>query len=349
MMATPSHVPQDLLPPSLLPEMRIVLDRLAVEDAELDDPTRLPPAEGRALAARSNARWNVDLPPLASARTLSVTRADGDAVPLRLLTPPDAAPGLILYIHGGGWAFCSTATHERAARLLALAAGVAVATFDYRLAPEYPFPAGLDDCIALWRRIASGGLADVPARWPLAISGDSAGANLALALMLYELSHGRRVPDLGLLFYGVYGADFDTPSYRQCADGPGLTRAKMMRYWDWYAPPGTVLRSDPLVAPLCAGDEILVDLPPLYLNAAEADPLRSDSEALHARLRALGRSDPLRVHEGVVHGFMQMTTRLAAARTAIAEAGSAFRTITGATNPNATNPNAKRMEETSDA
>ncbi|MGF1623508.1 MAG: alpha/beta hydrolase [Alphaproteobacteria bacterium] len=339
MTATPP-----LPPPSLLPEMRLVLDRLAVEDAGLGDPTLLPPAEGRALAARSNQRWNLDLPPLAGARTLSVTRADGDPVPLRLLTPPDAAPGLILFIHGGGWAFCSTATHERAARLLALEAGVAVATFDYRLAPEDPFPAGLDDCIALWRRVAAGGIAGIPARGPLAISGDSAGANLALALMLHELSHGRRVPDLGLLFYGVYGADFDTPSHRQCADGPGLTRAKMMRYWDWYAPHGAVLRSDPLVAPLCAGDDILADLPPLYLNAAEVDPLRSDSEALHARLRALGRADVFRLHAGVVHGFMQMTSRLAAARAATAEAGAAFRQMTGASNPQM-----KRMEETSHA
>lgn len=329
--------------PSLSDEMRIVLDRLAVEDAEAGDPTLLPPAEGRAMAAQSNRRWNVDLPPLASARTLSVNRADASGAAMQVLTPVDAAPGLILNIHGGGWAFCSAATHERAARLLAVEAGVSVVSFDYRLAPEDPFPAGLDDCIAVWRQLIAGTLPLGTVTGPIAIAGDSAGANLAVALMLHELSHGRRVPDMGLLFYGVYGADFDTLSYRQCANGPGLTRAKMMRYWDWYAPAG-IVRSDPLVAPICAGDDILFDLPPLYLNAAEIDPLRSENEAFHARLRKLGRTDIFRLHEGVVHGFMQMTTRLAAARAAIAEAGSAYRQFAGQTKQNT-----KRMEETSDA
>lgn len=329
---------------TLSPEMRVVLDRLAVEDAGLPDPTLLPPAEGRALTARLNARWNVDLPAMAAVCSLSVPGGDGRPVPVRLLVPPQADPGFILYVHGGGWAFCSAETHERAARLLALDAGVAVATFDYRLAPEHPFPAGLDDCVALWRAAAAGAVDGLPTAGPRAIAGDSAGANLALALMLHEQRQGRRLPDLALLFYGAYGADFDTPSYRDRADGPGLTRAKMMRYWDWYAPPGRVDRADPLVAPLHADDASLAGLPPLYLTAAEIDPLRSDTELLHARLAALGRRDPFRLHEGVVHGFLQMSTRLAAARTAIAEAGSAFRQLAGPVNEN-TNP----MEETSDA
>lgn len=328
---------------SLSPEMRLVLDRLAVEDAGLPDPTLLPPADGRALAARGNARWNVDLPPMARIATLDARRADGAAMPVRLLVPPQARPGLILHIHGGGWAFCSTETHERATRLLALAAGVAVASFDYRLAPEHPFPAGLDDCVTLWRGIVAGTVAGLPPG-PLAVAGDSAGANLALALMLHEQRQGRRLPDLGLLFYGVYAADFETPSYRRYAEGPGLTRAKMMRYWDWYAPPGQVSRTDPLVAPLHADDPSLAALPPLYLNAAQVDPLESDSALLHARLAALGRRDRFRLHEGVAHGFMQMTTRLAAARTAIAEAGEAFRTLAGQGNDTM-----NRMEETSDA
>ena len=331
--------------PPLLPEMRAVLDRLAEEDAGLDDPTLLPPAEGRALAARSNERWNTDLPDMAAVNTLPTTGADGAPMPLRLLTPPEADRGLILYVHGGGFAFCSGATHERAARLLAIESGVTVATFDYRLAPEAPYPAGLEDCIAIWKQVATGAI--LPAEIAgglLAVSGDSAGANLALALMLSELTHGRHVPDMGLLFYGVYGADFETESYRQCAEGPGLTRAKMMRYWDWYAPHATTVRTDPLVTPLSAGDDILIDLPPLYLNAAEIDPLRSDSEALHARLLALGRNDRFRLHRGVVHGFMQMTLSLAAARAAVAEAGSAFREMAGLPRQNT-----NHKEETTDA
>src|SRR5690606_22063255 len=98
------------------------------------------------------------------------------------------------------------------------------------------------------------------------------------------------------------------------ADGPGLTRAKMMRYWDWYAPADQ--RDDPRLCAARAPDDALRALPPLYLNAAGLDPLRSDAERFHARLTAAGRSDRLRVWDGVVHGFMQMTAVLPEARAA---------------------------------
>jgi acetyl esterase len=309
--------------------MQEVLDRLAVEDAGLGDPTLLPAAEGRALAARTNRRWNVDQPAMAEVRALDVAARGGRAIRCRLLLPEAAEPGLILFVHGGGFAFCSMATHERAARLLAVEAGVAVLTFDYRLAPEDPFPAGLEDTVAVLRNLASGAEWPVP-RGPLGIGGDSAGANLALAAMLREQRAGRPLPDVGLLFYGVYDADFGRPSYLQSVDGPGLTRDKMRRYWDWYVP-DPARRADPLAAPLRAEDDALAALPPLYLNAAGIDPLLSESEALHARLQVLGRDDPFTLFPGVVHGFMQMTTVLAAARTATAEAGAAFRKLAGLT------------------
>ena len=114
-------------------------------------------------------------------------------------------------------------------------------------------------------------------------------------------------------------ADFSGPSYTTFADGPQLTLPKMKIYYDWYVPPDD--RADPLVAPLEASDAALAELPPLFLNAAGLDPLRSDAETLSARLAALGRSDPFVTHEGVVHGFLQMTNDLPQAREAIAAAG----------------------------
>jgi len=301
--------------------MQSILDRLAVEDAGLADPTRLPPAEGRAQAEAGNARWNVDLPAMAETRAVAVSGPAGD-IACRILTPPGPVSGTILFVHGGGWAFCSMATHERCARLLAIAAQARVVMCDYRLAPEHPYPAGLNDCRAVWHTLAArqGPFADLTG--PFALSGDSAGANLALALML----NGGPQPDCGLLFYGVYGADFDTPSYIDCADGPGLTRDKMRRYWDWYA--AEPQRTDPRIAPLAADDGALTALPSLYLNAAEIDPLRSDTERLFRRLSALGRRDTFRLHGGVVHGFLQMTHALAEARLALADAGAAFRGFT---------------------
>lgn len=302
-------------------EMQVILDRLAAEDAGLPDPTLLPADKGRAQAAAGNLRWNADLPELALEHNVSVSGPGGE-IACRILMPQGAARGTILFIHGGGWAFCSMATHERCARVLAQEAEATVVLCDYRLAPECPYPAGLEDCRAVWKALAAGQGPFAELSGPFALSGDSAGANLALALMLEDAPR----PDCGLLFYGVYGADFETPSYIDCADGPGLSRDKMRRYWDWYTPEST--RRDPLVAPLAAEDAALASLPPLYLNAAEIDPLRSDSERMYHRLSALGRRDRFRLHGGVVHGFMQMTIALEEARKALADAGAAFRDLT---------------------
>ena len=300
-------------------QMAAILDRLAVEDAGLPDPTTLAAGLGRAQAARSNMRWNRDLPAMAAVREVHVSGAEA-SVACRILVPKGSPIGTILFIHGGGWAFCDMNSHERAARLLAIEAQANVVMCDYRLSPENPFPAGLNDCVTVWRQLSAGEGVFAGLERPMAISGDSAGANLAMALML---TPGIVPPDFALLFYGVYDADFDTASYLEWSDGPGLTRGKMMRYWDWYAP--QVQRTDPRVAPYHASDVALRALPPLYLNAAEIDPLRSDTERLYARLTGLGRADRFRLHGGVVHGFMQMSLELEEARSALADAGAVFK------------------------
>lgn len=296
------------------PTMRAVLERLAQEDAGLADPTLMAPQHARALAELTNLRWNAELPEMAEART--VIHA---GMPARWVVPAnDTGTEAILHVHGGGWALCSPMTHEGAARRIAEACACPVLTVDYRLAPEQGYPAGLDDILRAWQA------RDPSRRW--SIGGDSAGANLALAAMLRLIDEGSELPASALLFYGVYGADFESESYIRNAEGPGLTRAKMMRYWDWYAPASE--RGAPTVAPLAASDAQLRTLPPLYLNAAELDPLLSDTEALVARLRALGRADAYDLVKGVVHGFMQMGSALPEARDAFTRAGEVFREIT---------------------
>ncbi|MEI4487522.1 alpha/beta hydrolase [Frigidibacter sp. MR17.14] len=302
--------------PRPAPEMQAVLDRMLAEDGPQPDPTTLAPAEGRALSEAANRRWNTLRP--AMARELQVEMPAGGRATV-FVPPNDDGRGAILFVHGGGWAFCSAATHEGAARQLALAAGVPVATFDYRLAPEHPYPAGLEDCLATWASRE----ALLPGRaW--SVAGDSAGANLAVAMMLRL--NMRDLPETGLLFYGVFDADFDSESYREVAEGPGLTRAKMRRYWDFYAPEAA-RAGDPCLTPATAPDAMLAALPPLYLNAAEIDPLRSDSERLVARLRALGRNDPFETVAGVVHGFMQMSLWLPQSVAAYDRAGKAYRDL----------------------
>lgn len=300
-------------------EMAAIMARLAEEDGGLPDQTTLPLDQGRSQNEAVNRRWNRDLPALETVEDLVL-----GGRPARRFRPA-VARGTVLYIHGGGWAFCSLATHDRAMRCLALATGMEVLGLDYRLAPEHPFPLPVDDSVAAWRDLAARGGA---AGGPIAISGDSAGANLAVAAMLHEAREGRALPDFALLFYGVYDDDHGTPSHRSLGVGYGLTTARMQCYWDWYAP--SEHRRNTLATPLRAPDADLAALPPLYLNAAGLDPLLSDTLRLARRLDRLGRRrDALTIHPGVVHGFMQMTLALAEARAAFEAAGAFCRAFGG--------------------
>ncbi|TGD65164.1 hypothetical protein EYC08_08780 [Tabrizicola sp. WMC-M-20] len=149
-------------------------------------------------------------------------------------------------------------------RVLAQEAGAVVVSADDPLAPEHPFPAGLQDGAAIWAALrgVQGPFDGLTGPW--AISGDSAGANIARAVLLDE---NAPPADGALLFYGVYGADFSTASYTEFAEGPGLTRSKMQRYFDWYAAEGQ--RDDPRVAPLRATDAALQAMPPTYFACEE--------------------------------------------------------------------------------
>jgi acetyl esterase len=313
--------------PALSPDLAELNARLAAEGYAPPDGTLMPPAEGRAAAAAAARRWNVPMPDL-DARFDVVVPADPvlGSAPVRclVLVPPGPRRGILYFVHGGGFAFCSPETHARAAALQGIAAGMTVVLPDYRLAPEHPYPAGLMDTVAVLRALLSD-----PARLgiepgPVVASGDSAGANLALCALLHE--QGREAAPVAgaVLFYGVFGADFGTGSYEVFHDGPGLTRPKMQRYWDWYVP-DPARRADPLAAPILASDAALAALPPLHLAAAGVDPLLSDTLGLAARLQALGRDDPCTVVPGVTHGFLQLSGELAAARETLAAAGRAAR------------------------
>ncbi|GLS18449.1 alpha/beta hydrolase [Labrys miyagiensis] len=317
------------LPGRLSPELARLLAAIDAEIGPQPDTTMLPPAEGRALAARLNQRWNGDLPAMAAVSEIVIPAdpvlASADCR-VKVLIPPQSGDGALLFVHGGGFAFCSPETHERCARVLAAETGLPVLLPDYRLAPEHPFPAGLHDVVACLGNVFESTAALGIRPGPLLVAGDSAGANLALAALLFSQTRERKPVDGALLFYGVYDADFETPSYQRFAEGPGLTTGRMQRYWDWYLADKTA-RTAPLAAPLRAGDEALRALPPLFLLAAEIDPLLSDTLNFAARLRALGRPAEMHVVEGVTHGFLQMTLHLAAARDGLKTAAAAAKAM----------------------
>ncbi len=280
-------------------------------------PLSLPAAEGRRHSARLNEFWNT--PPTAIQRQFN-RPVSGPTGSTRLVgfVPPNPDGGAIIYAHGGGFAFGSPETHRQIACGLAVAAGVTVLSVDYRLSPEHPFPAGLDDMIAAWRAANSVLAAEGLTEGPLWLAGDSAGANLAVAAMLHEKAQGHPLPAGGLLFYAMLGLDFTTPSYRTFENGPGLTKNELLHFWQWYGAPNG---QEALFAPLSANDRQLADLPPLFLVAAGVDPLLSDTLILAERRRAMGCDDALHTIPAVTHGFLKMAGQLTAADATLQAAG----------------------------
>jgi acetyl esterase len=255
----------------------------------------------------------------------------GDAQPVRAraYTPRDARAGalpLVLFLHGGGWVTCDLDSHDATCRALANASGCKVVALDYRLAPEHKFPAGLNDCDAAlrWLVAQADDLGIDPRR--IAVCGDSAGGNLAAALTLMARDRGGPAIAFQVLVYPVTHHAFDTPSYRDYADGYLLTREGMRWNWNHYLPDATA-GQDPLASPLLAPD--LRGLPRALVITAECDPLRDESEAYAQRLSDAGVPVELRRHDGMLHAFFTMGEVFDEGRAAVAYAGAVLRRALG--------------------
>lgn len=257
------------------------------------------PAAGRAVMAQSRALLGAGVP-VGSREMIEVpTRAGaGEAtVPALLLRPDEAAIGTIVYLHGGGWVIGAIGDYEVLARTLCVATGCAVLVPEYRLAPEHPFPAGLEDCedALLWVAGGGAGLAG-----PIVVAGDSAGGNLATVA---AGSLAGRVRLAGqVLIYPAVDTDFGRESYRLYGAGDvPLSRADMLWFYRHYAP--VEAWGDKRVAPLRA--ESMAGQPPALVITAENDILRDEGEAYAARLADAGVSVTQRRYAGMTHGFMR--------------------------------------------
>jgi acetyl esterase len=302
------------------PAMQVILDTL--RRAPAVDLRTLPMPQARAAFIARQTQWTWSRKVLAEIRDCTVHGAVGN---LRArLYCPTATPNLpvVIFVHGGGWTFGDVDTHDGTMRALAIYSGCAVLGFDYRLAPEHPFPAPLEDVLAVLAYVERGGLGKVCDSRRIALAGDSAGANLALGAILKCHSSGTPLPATAALFYGCYAPNFDTPSHRRCGDGTYLLSTDMMRwYWANFLGPTNSASPPPACAPLLADLSELTGLPPLYLNAAGLDPLIDDTMQLSSRLAAAGVRHTLDVWPGVVHGFLRLAHALPAAEAALAAAG----------------------------
>ncbi|NEN78667.1 alpha/beta hydrolase [Nocardioides zeae] len=211
--------------------------------------------------------------------------------------------GLVVYFHGGGWVLGSRHSTVSPVRFLAQHTGCDVLSVDYRLAPEHPFPAALEDARAAWDfAVAQApGWGIDPAR--IAVAGDSAGGNISAVLSL-DLRTEDVQPCFQLLFFPVTDLSRKSASYAEFRDGFFLTEAQM----DWYAErylPSPTAATDPRVSPLLAPD--LAGAPPAYVAVAGFDPLRDEGIAYAERLREAGVPVELAREGDLIHAFINIT------------------------------------------
>lgn len=244
--------------------------------------------------------------------------AEGRRVYCRVYRPrTDKPTPVMVYFHGGGWVWSSVDTHDRIGREFCAAAQMSVVSVDYSLSPEAKFPRALNECVETIRYVAKHGQDWGLDTSQMIVGGDSAGGNLSLSAAIQLRDQGGPALKGLMLAYPVCDSNFESASYREFATGHGLTRDRMIAYWNLYAERPHDLQH-PLAAPLKAD---LKGLPPCLVLLAELDVLRSEGEALAAKLRQSGVDTELDIVKGVIHGFLRASGKVTKSREAFARAG----------------------------
>lgn len=223
-------------------------------------------------------------------------------VPVRVYYPVASSSPLpaFIFIHGGGWTIGDLELADTTVRDIALEAGAVGISIDYRLAPEHPFPAALDDALSVTRAVLDGssGLSIDPNR--VAVAGDSAGGNLS-AVISQELRGQQPALVHQVLVYPVTDASrMDTPSHRDFAEGHFLTGRDLRYFYDAYT--GSADRADLRISPALNPD--LAGLPPATVITGECDPLRDEGEAYAQAMMAAGNQVTAVRFKGQVHPFV---------------------------------------------
>ena len=284
----------------------------------LQEPIReLGPERARALL--NTAPATEPITPLDHVSQLTVPTRAG-AIEARLYRPDSAASEsnspAIVYLHGGGFVLGTLDGSDELCRAIAAGSEWSVVSLDYRLAPENPYPAALEDCIDAyaWLTRSAPHLGIDADR--IAIGGDSAGGNLAAALCLYRRDEASPLPVTQVLVYPAVDGTFTTRSWSEFVDAPLLSTADARWLWNQYV--GARHRADDhLAAPMRA--ESLRGLPPALILTAEVDPIRDDAEAYATRLRRDGVPVSVTRYTGVFHGFVTENGTIAQAKRAIDE------------------------------
>jgi acetyl esterase len=306
----------------LLSQMNAVLEKQAEIVPNAKKVHELQADDARRQYAKGRRYWNADAPEVDEIIDTSITGPAGD-IPIRIYLPGKQRPlPALIYLHGGGWVVGNLDTHDKIMRLLALRSGAAVIGVDYRLAPEHKFPTAIEECHAVVAHARDRGNDWGVDSSRLAIGGDSAGANLAMAVALGLRDTEPSLLSLLVLVYGVFGLR-DSPSRRLFGErGDGLSNKDMDYYCDCYVR-GPEDRSDNRYDILSAD---LRGLPPAFIAAAGMDLLLDDSITLQELMDAAGVENQLQVYDGVLHGFLHYSRTLDTASVAIDDTAGALRT-----------------------
>jgi acetyl esterase/lipase len=299
---------------SLHPQVQALLERVA--RSQLPPYHTVSPFVARRIYRDTRAALAPEAPDLAVVRLLAFQN-----YALRVYRPvaAEVLPALV-YFHGGGWTIGDLDTHDVLCRQLALGARCAVFSVDYRLAPEHPFPAAVDDCVAATRYVAEHAR-ELNVRG-IAVGGDSAGGNLAAAVSLLARDAGSPTLAFQLLIYPATDQRCASASHERNAQGYLLTRDSIQYFRRAYLPnerDWLDWRASPLLARSHA------NLPPALIITAGYDPLLDEGRAYAERLREAGVEVEYREYADMVHGFVLFGGVLDTANAAVAECCAALR------------------------
>jgi acetyl esterase len=309
---------------SLHPQVVALLERVA--RSPLPPYATVPPFVARRIYHDTRAALSPAPPAVAEAK-LVLAPGPGGPIPLRAYRPAGADPGAVLpallYFHGGGWTFGDLDTHDVVCRQLANGARCAVFSVDYRMGPESPFPAAVDDCLAATRWVAAeAGTLRVDAQ-RIAVGGDSAGGNLAAVVALAARDGGGPRLCFQLLVYPATDQRMGFPSIARNGEGYLLTRQSMEYFRGHYLPRRADWddwRASPLLAQSLSG------LPPALVITAGFDPLVDEGKAYAERLAREGVKTAYREYPDMVHGFLLLGGVLDTANAAVEACCGALRT-----------------------
>jgi acetyl esterase len=289
--------------PDIDPNLKMLLDAVPLEFT-IDDGVEVAREKMRALKPPA------ELLPDMRIEQRTVGYGELTDIPVRIYWPPsetEESLPIVVFYHGGGWAIGDLDTHDHVARAHAIGAKAIVVSVDYRLAPEHPFPAGVEDAWAAlqWVGGHAAELGGEPSR--IAVAGDSAGGNLAAVMALRARDAGGPPLAFQLLWYPVAVGDLSLPSFTENADAPLLNSEVTSAFLTWYLPGMDM--SDPKALPTDlapANAATLAGLPPAFIGTAEHDPLRDDGGKYAEMLAAAGVPVQLSNEPTMVHGYVSL-------------------------------------------